>query len=185
MLNHQGTIKLKTRRLILRKFENEDYKEMYRNWASDPEVTRYLTWPTHKNYYITEDVLKSWTENYFHNNYYQWAIYFNECNSLIGSISIMNIDENNLNCEVGYCISKKYWNMGITTEAFNEIIKYGFEEIGFERIAARHDIDNFVSGKVMEKCGLKYEGTLRKILKNNKGELVDCKYYSILKNEYK
>jgi ribosomal-protein-alanine N-acetyltransferase len=185
MLNHLGTIKLETERLILRRFEKEDYKEMFENWASDPEVTKYMTWPTHKNHYVTQDVLKTWTESYFHNDYYQWAIYIKEDDAVIGSISIMNIDEINLNCEIGYCIGRKYWNRGITTEAFNALIKLGFEKIGFERITARHDVDNIASGKVMEKCGLKYEGTLRKILKNNKGKLVDCKYYSILKEEYK
>lgn len=185
MLKHVGTVGLETERLILRRFKKNDYAEMFENWASDPEVTKYLTWPTHKNHYITKDILKMWTENYFHKDYYQWAICLKEDNSLIGSISIMNIDETNLNCEVGYCIGREYWNMGITTEAFNAIIKFGFEDIGFERIAARHDVENMASGKVMEKCGLKYEGTLRKILKNNKGQLVDCKYYSILKDEFK
>jgi ribosomal-protein-alanine N-acetyltransferase len=185
MLNHLGTLKIETDRLILRKAEKEDYKEMYENWASDSEVTKYTTWPSHKNHYITQDVLKTWTESYFHKDYYQWVICLKEDNVLIGSISIMNIDEAMFNCEVGYCIGKKYWNSGITTEAFKSIIKIGFEEIGFERITARHDVDNTASGRVMVKCGLKYEGTLRRILKNNKGELVDCKYYSILKDEYK
>lgn len=185
MLDHKWTAKLETERLILRKFEKEDYKAMYENWASDPEVTKYLTWPTHKNHYVTKDVLKEWIDNYFHKDYYQWAICLKEENELIGSISIMNIDESNYNCEVGYCISRKYWNRGITTEAFKSVIAFGFEKIGFERIAARHDVENTASGKVMVKCGLTYEGTLRKILKNNKGDLVDCKYYSILKDEYK
>jgi len=70
------------------------------------------------------------------------------------------------------------------TEAFSKIIKFAFDEIGFQRIAARHDVDNQASGRVMEKCNLMYEGTLRKISRNNRGNLVDCKYYSILRDEY-
>lgn len=185
MLKHRGTIKIETERIILRRFEREDYREMFENWASDLEVTKYLTWPAHKNHYVTQDILKNWTENYFHNDYYQWAIYIKEDNIVIGSISIMNIDEINSNCEVGYCIGKKYWNKGLTTEAFNAILKIGFEKIGFERIYARHNVENIASGKVMEKCGLMYEGTLRKILRNSSGKLIDCKYYSILKDEYR
>ena len=46
-MNHQGTIKIETERLILRRFTIEDDDEMYRNWASEDEVTKYLTWPTH------------------------------------------------------------------------------------------------------------------------------------------
>ena len=70
------------------------------------------------------------------------------------------------------------------TEAFSKIIKFAFDEIGLQRIAARHDVDNQASGRVMEKCNLMYEGTLRKISRNNRGNLVDCKYYSILRDEY-
>ena len=42
-----GTKRLETGRLILRRFTVLDAEDMYRNWASDPEVTRYLTWPCH------------------------------------------------------------------------------------------------------------------------------------------
>ncbi len=53
-----------------------------------------------------------------------------------------------------------------------------------ERLVARHHINNSASGRVMRKCGLSYEGTLRKVEKNTQGEFVDCCYYSILKEEY-
>ena len=47
MLNHKGTKTIETERLILRQFTMADAPAMYRNWASDPEVTEFLTWPTH------------------------------------------------------------------------------------------------------------------------------------------
>lgn len=96
----------------------------------------------------------------------------------------MNVDNKLEKCEIGYCIGKAFWNQGIVTEAFKAIIKFALEEVGFNRITGRHHIDNPASGKVMEKCGLQYEGHLRQILKNKFGEFVDCKYYSILKDEY-
>jgi ribosomal-protein-alanine N-acetyltransferase len=96
----------------------------------------------------------------------------------------MSIDNHNENCEIGYCIGRKFWNRGIVTEAFLAIIEFAFKDVGFIRITGRHDVENPASGRVMEKCGLKYEGTLRKINKNSTGVLVDCKYYSILKEEW-
>ena len=64
MLHHKGTQQLETRRLILRKFTTDDAQAMYENWASDPEVTKFLTWPSHDSVAITELVLNSWVDGY-------------------------------------------------------------------------------------------------------------------------
>ncbi|WP_461206770.1 GNAT family N-acetyltransferase [Clostridium sp. DL1XJH146] len=184
MIIHIGTKKIETERLILRKFTPSDAKDMYKNWASDDNVTKYLTWPAHDNITITEKILSEWISNYNNIEFYQWAIELKETSEVIGSISLVSIDNNNENCEIGYCIGKVFWNKGIVTEAFSALIDFLFNDIGFQRITGRHDIDNPASGIVMQKCGLKYEGTLRKIIKNSKGILVDCKYYSILKEEF-
>jgi len=125
-----------------------------------------------------------WIGEYSSQENYNWTIEIKETGSVVGSIGLMNIDNNIENCEIGYCISKAFWNKGITTETFSAVINFAFKEVGFERITGRHHVDNVASGRVMEKCGLKYEGTLRKIYKINTGSLVDCKYYSILKEEY-
>lgn len=183
-MNHLGTIRLETDRLILRQFKEEDYLDMYNNWASDGEVTRYLTWFAHSCEGLTRTVISIWIKNYENKESYQWAIELKDSGNVIGNISLLNIDNHNENCEIGYCIGRQFWNKGIITEAFSKIIDFAFKEVGFQRITGRHDIDNPASGRAMEKCGLKFEGTLRSINRNNKGILVDCKYYSILKEEY-
>ena len=122
--------------------------------------------------------------NYEKNNYYQWAITFkNECDNPFGSISVVFTDENTLTFEIGYCIGKKYWRQGITSEAFAAIIPYLFEEVGANRIESQHDPNNPNSGLVMKKCGLKYEGTLRQADWSNRG-IVDACMYSLLKSEW-
>lgn len=184
MLNHKGTEKIETKRLILRKFREKDAKDMYNNWASDPEVTKYLTWPAHNSVGASKKIIEMWIDDYNNVEYYQWAIVLKEIDNVIGSISLMGINNEKENCEIGYCIGKAFWNTGIVTEALSAIIDFGFNEIGFQRIAGCHHVKNPASGRVMEKCGLKYEGTLRKIGRDNSGNLVDCKYYSILKDEY-
>lgn len=184
MLNHIGTRILETDRVILRPFTEGDAADMFRNWASDDEVTQFLTWPTHTELRVTEGIVAIWASRNGDPENYQWAITIKESGEVIGSLSLMNLDNRNESCEVGYCIGKRWWNRGIMTEILREVIRFGFQEVGFERIAARHDITNPASGRVMEKCGMQYEGTLRKVLKNSRGVLVDCKYYSILKEEY-
>lgn len=73
--------------------------------------------------------------------------------------------------------------MGYVSEAFNEIIKYLFEEIKVNRIEARFDPNNIGSGRVMEKCGLKHEGILRQSICTNIG-ISDASYYAILAEDY-
>lgn len=77
-MNHKGTILLKTDRLILRKFVMEDADIMYKNWASEDEVTKFLTWPTHSDVEVTKAVLRSWIENYNKADFYNWAIELKE-----------------------------------------------------------------------------------------------------------
>ncbi len=183
MLNHIGTKELETNCLILRPFCGSDAGDMFRNWASDDEVTKFLSWPTHKELKISEGIVETWVSRYTEPEHYQWAVTLKDNGEVIGSIGFLNIDNHNESCEAGYCIGRSWWNQGLMTEALQAVIRFGFTEVGFSRIAARHDVQNPASGCVMKKCGMQYEGTLRKVLKNNKGMLMDCRYYSILKDE--
>ena len=59
---------------------------------------------------------------------------------------------------------------------------YLFDVVNVNRIESRHDMRNPNSGKVMQKCGMKYEGTLRSAERNNQG-VCDVCYYGLLKSE--
>jgi len=184
MMIHLGTRKLETDRLILRRFTLSDAEAMFRNWASDPLVTKYLMWPPHKDVSVSREVLKDWTGQYEENSFYQWAIVKKSEGPLpIGSISVVRQDERIAMVHVGYCIGKDWWHQGITTEAFAEVIRFFFEEVKVNRIESRHDPRNVNSGKVMEKCKLAYEGTMRQGDWNNQG-ICDCSMYGLLAKDY-
>lgn len=68
-MNKAGTQKIETQRLILRRFKIEDADDMYNNWASDPEVTRYLTWPVHSSVEVTKNLLTEWITIFFAGSY--------------------------------------------------------------------------------------------------------------------
>lgn len=184
MLNHKGTSVLETDKFILRQFTYNDIDDMYYNWASDKDVTQYLTWSEHYDINRTNMIITFWENSYKNNDYYNWAIEEKYSNHVIGSINLMNLDNYNESCEIGYCIGKNFWNKGIMTEVLNKVINFAFVEVEFERIMARRHINNIASGMLLKKCKFVYEGTLRRIVKDNKGVFVDCKYYSILKSEY-
>lgn len=184
MLNHKGTCILETTRLILRPFVVNDIEDMYYNWACDEEVTRYLTWKEHKDINRTSLAVALWVKSYNEKEFYNWVIQDKKNKKIMGSICLFSVDNYNENCEVGYCLGKKFWNKGIMYEALIKVIDFAFCEIGFERISARRHLGNLASGRVMKKCKFIYEGTLRNIIKDKEGNLVDCKYYSILKSDY-
>lgn len=182
-MNHKGTKQLITDRLILRRFVIEDADEMYHNWASEDEVTKYLTWPTHSSPNITKAVLNDWISKYDNPDFYNWGIEIKETHELVGNISVVLVRENTSSAVLGYCMGTKWWGKEIMPEAGRAVIKYLFEEVGFNRIAADHDKNNPKSGRVMQKLGMKYEGTLRSAGFCNQG-VIDEVWYSILKNEY-
>ena len=123
-MNHIGTIELATERLTLRRFMIEDAESMYYNWASEDEVTRFLTWPTHKSVQDSEMVIDQWIKTYEDKKTYQWAIELNDLEQPIGSISAVKVDDEIDAVEVGYCIGSKYWNKGYATEALAEVIRF-------------------------------------------------------------
>ena len=182
-MNHLGTKILETKRLILRPFKETDVEDMYDNWASNDNVTRYLTWPAHASREVSKSVVDLWVSNNEDMRNYQWCIELKDNQQAIGSIGIVHMEEEIDSVEIGYCIGEEYWNRGITSEAFKEIIKFLFEEVACNRIFAQHDVHNPNSGKVMKKSGLLYEGTLLEAGKNNTG-ICDMAVYGITRNVY-
>ncbi len=183
MLNHIGTQNIETERLLLRKFKIKDADQMFDNWAKDPENVKYLSWQAHKDVKDTYKILNKWIDEYKNKNSYKWCITLKDTNEVIGSINVTEMIEIRSTCEIGYVISKKQWNKGIMTEALKAVIKYLFDKVKFNRIQLRHMVDNPASGKVMIKCGMKYEGVLRQYGLKNTGERCDTAIYSILKDE--
>ena len=182
-MNHRGTRRLETGRLVLRRFVVEDAEAMFRNWASDPEVTKYLTWPAHASAEVSRAVLRDWTEAYKNQNDYQWAIVLKENGeSPIGGISAVNLNDDLSIVQIGYCLGRLWWHRGIMSEALKAVIDFFFYEVGANRIESRHDPRNPHSGMVMQKSGMKYEGTLRSSDRNNQG-ICDACWYAILKSE--
>ena len=183
MLTHKGTVPIITKRLKLRRYELDDAYDMFKNWAADNEVTKFLSWKPHDNIDVTKEFVVQSISKY-NNNIYYWGIELKEIGEIIGDISIVRLEEAHLSCEIGYCMSRKYWGNGIMTEALKAVIDYLFAEVGFNRIAAKHDTNNVGSGKVMIKSGMSYEGTLRQVKLRNNNEFYDLAQYAILKEDW-
>ena len=183
-MNHLGTKTLETERLILRKTLESDYEPMFRNWANDERVTRFLTWPPYESAEQLRDTYHQYLlDSQKKDDFYDWKIEFKDLGEPIGAIGVVNINQEIDQATIGYCLGYNWWHQGIMTEAFKEVIRFLFEEVGVNRICATHDVNNPHSGDVMKKCGLKFEGILRDGGKNNQG-IIDIATYAILKKDY-
>ncbi len=184
-MNKCGTVTLETDRLILRKIQKSDAKDMLKNYCNDEDVVKFLPWYPHKDIKVTKQYIRNVIKKYHieKENSYHWVIVLKETTEVIGAIDFGKYDKINSNCELGYCLSKSYWNKGIMTEAAAAAIKYLFETTNIERIYAIHAIENIGSGRVMQKIGMTKEGTLRHA-RLCKGKFLDFDTYAIIRSDY-
>ncbi len=180
---HCGTQTIPMARLTLRRFTVDDAPAMFRNWASDPDVTRFLTWPTHADESVSRAVLAEWCASYADPACYHWAIVPNALQEPIGSISVVSHRDDIAMAHVGYCIGRAWWRQGYASEALSSVIDYLFRNTALNRIEARHDPENPRSGHVMRACGMLYEGTMRQADINNRG-VCDYALYAMLREDY-
>jgi ribosomal-protein-alanine N-acetyltransferase len=183
-MKHLGTKRLETSRLILRRVELSDAGAMFRNWAGDPQVTKYLTWQTHTDISVSEGILSDWAASYASENFYNWCIVPKAEDEPIGSIGAPKVSDELKMVQIGYCIGREWWRQGYASEALSELVRFFFEEVGVNRIESRYYPPNVNSGKVMMKAGLVYEGTMRQADMNNRGVICDVVYHAILAEDY-
>ena len=174
-------VTLTSERLVLREFVRDDFDEVHR-YASDPEVVKFMPWGPNtraetrrfieRN--IQAQVVKPRTS-------YELAITIDD--ELIGGCGLTIHSFSNKNAEIGYCLRRDMWGMGIATEAAGLLIRFGFGELGMHRIRALCDTGNHGSYRVMEKNGMQREEVLRdeKLIR---GEWRDSYVYSILEDEW-
>lgn len=173
---------LKTERLILRKISVDDAEDMYA-YASDHQVTRYVTWPTHQTIEDTLGFLRFVEEQYTIHASVNWGIVDKESNKFIGTIGYVQWNKNSNWGEIGYALSREFWGQGLMTEALKPVIQFGFGQMGLNRVEARCNPKNIGSERVMQKVGMLYEGLSRQKL-YIKGEYQDLKRYAVLKEDW-
>ena len=178
-MQHMGTRTIETERLTLRRFAADDAEAMYYNWASDDEVTKFMTWPSHGSVEVSRMVVSDWVSHYGEEPYYQWAIVPKDLGQPIGSIAAVHVNDKAEKVEIGYCIGKNWWHRGYMSEALSAVIEFFFDVVKVNRIEACHDLNNPYSGAVMAKCGMRYEGTQRQAGVNNCG-ICDLSWHAIL-----
>ena len=167
---------LETERLRLRRARLRDAADIYA-YASDPEVSKYVLWDTHRHLSDTRAYIRYLKSQYRDGLPSSFVIERKADERVIGTIGFMSYDADNLLVEVGYSLAREAWNRGYMSEALAEVIRYAFETLRIHRVEAFHDAENPASGRVMEKCGMHREGVLRGRVWN-KGSYRDVVLYA-------
>lgn len=143
-------ITLETNRLILRPFEYSDATDMFEKWASDDEVTKYLTWNAHKSIDETNSIISLWINQYEKQERINFAIVLKDTLELIGGIDVVGyLDGIPV---IGYVLSRKYWNNGYMSEACKKVVEFLFNK-GYNKIRIDAVVENIASNKIIKKCG--------------------------------
>ena len=178
-MKHIGTLDIETKQLLLRKQKIEDAADIFCIYGDSSIVP-----DPHENTEQTKNELKTWIKFYDKMDSYAWGIELKAIKKIIGVIFTAHNDEQNKSCTISYKISRNHWNNGYATEALYHVIRFLLFDVGYNRVDAGHFIDNPASGRVMEKAGMKYEGTLRQSHFNWKtGAFIDTKVYGIIKED--
>ena len=174
---------LTTPRLILRPVRMSDAHDLY-EYSKDPEVARHVLWTAHNSIHETRAYIRFLLRQYRSGQPGSFVIELAREQKAIGTIGFMWIQRENASAEVGYSLSRAYWNHGIMSEALNALLAFGFEKLNLNRIEAQHESDNPASGHVMQHAGMRYEGRLRQRI-YNKGRYADVDLYAILRHDWR
>ena len=173
---------LKTENLLLRKIALADAQDMF-EYSSMPKVTDFLKWAPHTDVRQAAVFIEKTLLQYETQENWLWGIVSRQDAKLIGVVRMFNIDFEEQRGELSWILNPHYSGKGFATEAVRAILAYLFDKLCFERVQAKCISTNTASERLMQRCGMTYEGSFRRGTKV-KGAFCDLKYYSILREEF-
>lgn len=165
---------IETDRLILRSITLNDAKDCF-GWASDKRVNQFMPNP------IMTDIRQTiqWIQSTLTDETeWHWAFVLKETNQVIGSGSIGPHAQMKGYWNIGYNLHYDYWHKGYCTEAMKAIMDFAHKKLGIKKFCADHAVDNPRSGKVLEKCGLKFDH-YGEYSKFDGSQIFQAKYYKM------
>ncbi len=144
-----------TQRLRLRRIRCSDAEHIYRTWARDPEVTRYLTWQPHESPEVTRKIVELWTADYGKEDTFRWGIERKEDGVLMGMIDVVGFRDGKP--VIGYCLGREFWNRGYMTETLKAVLAELFDA-GYDTVYIEAVAENIGSNRVIGKAGFTFTG---------------------------
>jgi ribosomal-protein-alanine N-acetyltransferase len=168
--------RIESDRLVMQRLRYEDAEEIFYAYASKPEATRYVSWPTHGSIQDTRHFIRYALSAWNKGVDFSFSIRIKETRHLIGSYGVIN-ESGRL--QFGYVVSPTLWGKGFATEACTTITGMLAMLPDVFRIGTYVDCDHVASCRVLEKSGFVKEGRLKNWIRfPNQGNLAkDCWVY--------
>ena len=147
-----GTVELKTERLLLRRHQSEDAAVLFDKFGSDPQMFEYSGWNPYQTKDMAMETIESFIKNYDDPHFYGWAIIYE--GRLIGTVGAYDYDANKSLIEIGMSIARASWRRGFATEALTAVLHYLTEHENIKKVSAWCASENIGSQKAMEKAGM-------------------------------
>ncbi len=175
---------LRTERLVLRDFVERDWSAVH-EYGSDPDVVTFMPWGPNSEEdtrAFIESALASQREE--SRDKFELAVTLADSGRLIGGCGIRVSAPSDRGADMGYCLRRDHWGLGLGTGASRAIVRFGFEQLGLHRIIATCDVENRASARVLEKIGMRREAHFRAD-SAIRGEWRDSYLYAILEDEWR
>lgn len=171
---------IRTERLLLRRPRPADARAIFEEYASDPQVTRYLSWEPHASVEETATFLEGRIVRWQTGASFAWVLTRAEEDRPIGMIELRPQGHR---AEIGYVLGRRYWNRGYMTEAVRAVVEWALRQPHVYRVWAVCDVENLASARVLEKAGMQREGILRRwsVHPNVSPEPRDCLCYAVVR----
>jgi len=168
---------IETARLSLRRPRIADAETIFAEYAQDREVTRFLSWKPHQRIETLQTFLREALSAQANGNRWLWVITIKGSNQPVGMIDAQ-LHDHRLN--FGYVLARRHWGNGYMAEALRPLVDWALCQEQIHRVWAFCDVENRASARVLEKLGMRREGTLRRwFLHPNISEVPrDCYSYS-------
>jgi RimJ/RimL family protein N-acetyltransferase len=147
-----------TDRLILRRPRLSDAADIY-EYGGDPEVTRYMDWPTHSSLQDALDYIQAAERSWESGQEYSWVIARKPDDKAIGGVGCRVRGHA---VDLGYVLARNEWRRGYASEAARAVREWASSLDSIYRVWATCDVENAASARVLEKIGMSREGILRR-----------------------
>jgi [ribosomal protein S5]-alanine N-acetyltransferase len=175
-------VPITTERLLLRPITMKDAPDIFA-YASNPEVTKYVRFVTHKSLRDTYAFIRRVQASYRKSITPLWGMEVKASGRLIGASGFLQWPNADQRAELGYVIHPHFWGQGYVTEAAQALCDFAFKKMKVNRIEAGTIVGHTASERVLQKCGFKVEGVLRQ-RELIKGKFPDVTMYSLLRSDY-
>lgn len=168
---------IETKRLILRAWTMDDAPALF-EYAKSPLVGPAAGWQPHESVEVTKEYL---TQAIKEDE--TWAIVVKDGDRVIGSLGLHATRVDSVR-ELGYVMHPDFWGNGYMTEAVKAALRFAFSELRLTSVRVKHYPENFRSRNVIQRCGFRYDGTLREESKRFDGVILDSCVYSMTRAEW-